>query len=158
MEKVRQTLVGLLVVSALVLLVTGPAPCSVTGTEESAAAKGTNAFAIDLYGKIRKPEGNLIFSPYSVSTALAMAYVGARGRTESQMAKTLHFSGERGKVNQGFHGLTAQVLSARKEKQVEINIANALWAEKSYPISKEYLESIRLNFTQPGGFSQLPVV
>ena len=35
--------------------------------------------------------GNLFYSPYSISLALAMTYGGARGETERQMADTLHF-------------------------------------------------------------------
>src|ERR1700723_1607982 len=53
-------------------------------------AQDNSAFAFDLYDQLSGTEGNLFFSPYSVSTALAMTYGGARGETESQMAKTLH--------------------------------------------------------------------
>src|SRR5208282_3777659 len=44
---------------------------------------GNTAFACDLYAQLRKSPGNLFFSPYSVSTALAMTYAGARGDTEA---------------------------------------------------------------------------
>src|SRR5574340_336081 len=42
-----------------------------------------NAFAVDLYQKLRTQEGNLFFSPYSISVALAMTYAGARGAPPS---------------------------------------------------------------------------
>jgi len=58
---------------------------------ESAIVEGNNKFAIDLYDKLKTREGNLFFSPYSISTALAMTYAGAQGQTESQMTKVLHF-------------------------------------------------------------------
>ena len=57
----------------------------------STLAGGNNAFAFDLYGALAGSEGNLFFSPHSISTALAMAYAGARGETERQMADTLQF-------------------------------------------------------------------
>lgn len=53
--------------------------------------RGNNEFALELYAKLRVRQGNLFFSPYSISTALAMAYAGARGQTENQMAEVLHF-------------------------------------------------------------------
>ncbi|MGA2538464.1 MAG: serpin family protein, partial [Terracidiphilus sp.] len=59
---------------------------------QSALVEGNNAFALDLYAQLRKQDGNLFFSPESVSTALAMAYAGARGETAAQMATTLHFT------------------------------------------------------------------
>ena len=48
-------------------------------------------FAFDLYRQLKAEEGNLFFSPYSISTALAMTYAGARGQTAEQMGQTLHF-------------------------------------------------------------------
>src|SRR3990170_1362649 len=61
-------------------------------TDVAEVAQGNNAFAFDLYQALRESaDGNLIFSPYSISTALAMTYAGARGDTETEMARTLHF-------------------------------------------------------------------
>ena len=53
---------------------------------------GNNAFALDLYRRLSEKDGNIVFSPYSISTALAMTYAGARGETAEQMAKVLHFT------------------------------------------------------------------
>ena len=53
---------------------------------------GNSAFAFDLYHALRETsDGNLFYSPYSISLALAMTYGGARGETERQMADTLHY-------------------------------------------------------------------
>ena len=49
------------------------------------------AFGLDLYTQV-KGNGNVFFSPYSVSTALAMTYAGARGATQKEMARVLHFN------------------------------------------------------------------
>ena len=55
--------------------------------------QGNNEFAWDMYAQLRKDNtGNIVFSPYSISTALAMTYGGARGETEKEMAKVLHFT------------------------------------------------------------------
>jgi serpin B len=53
---------------------------------------GNNEFALDMYASLSHREGNLFFSPYSISSALAMTYAGARGNTETQMARTLRFT------------------------------------------------------------------
>ena len=61
-----------------------------TETEVTDLVRGNGAFAFDLYRTLSAADGNLFFSPYSISTALGMTYAGARGETESQMADTLH--------------------------------------------------------------------
>ncbi len=143
MNRLQPIFLALLVMSGLALFIPGPVPCQATSPDGEAAAKAVNAFAIDLYGQLRKTEGNLFFSPYSVSAALAMAYTGAAGNTETQMAKVLHFSLEKPKINGAFRTLSEQVLAAGRGKDVELNIANALWAEKSFTFKKEFLESVR---------------
>ena len=55
-------------------------------------ATANNAFACDLYGRLRMQDGNLFFSPYSISTCLAMVDAGARGSTAAQMAAVLAFA------------------------------------------------------------------
>jgi len=50
-------------------------------------------FAIDLYQQLAKENAseNLFFSPYSISSALAMTAEGARGETAAEMGKVLRF-------------------------------------------------------------------
>ena len=62
-------------------------------------ADSNNVFALDLYHQLKNKEGKLFFSPYRISTALAMTYGGARGNTEKQMAKVMHFSLEQKKLH-----------------------------------------------------------
>src|SRR5437660_11971290 len=57
-----------------------------------AVVQGDTAFALDLYARLRGEDGNLFFSPYSISTALAMTRAGARGDTAAEMDKVLHFT------------------------------------------------------------------
>lgn len=127
-------------------LLMSAAPTYSAEPETEAAAGAVNAFALDLYKQIRKPAENLIFSPYSISVCLAMTYAGARGTTESQMAKALHFSVGQPKITKALGTLNAQVLSAGEGKNAELNVANALWAERSFPLLKEYADSVRINF------------
>ena len=54
-------------------------------TEMKPLVEANTAFALQLYGKLRSTEGNLALSPYSISSALAMTYAGARGDTARQM-------------------------------------------------------------------------
>ena len=52
--------------------------------------QGNNAFALDLYSRLRQGDGNRFVSPFSISTALAMTYLGAQDETALQIARALN--------------------------------------------------------------------
>ncbi|MCI0637733.1 MAG: serpin family protein [Gemmataceae bacterium] len=103
--------------------------------------QGNNEFAFDLYRRLaQKEKGNVIFSPYSISIALAMTYAGARGETAKEMAKVLHFSlGQEG-THPAFAALN-QSLQPPSEKPLpfQLNIANALWGQERYGFREQFL-------------------
>ncbi|HQK93713.1 MAG TPA: serpin family protein [Armatimonadota bacterium] len=68
-----------------------PAP-QATEDDRKALADGNRKFACALYHELAQGEGNVVFSPLSISTAMAMVYAGARGETEKQLADVLHFT------------------------------------------------------------------
>ncbi len=94
--------------------------------------ESNNAFAFDLYAKLSQEEGNLFFSPYSISTALAMTYAGARGETETQMAATLHFTLEQSALHLAFASLADHLQSLQKKENIALTIANALWMQQDF--------------------------
>lgn len=112
---------------------------------------GNNAFALDIYQSLRSKSGNLILSPYSISIALGMTYAGARGETETQMAKTLHYDLPQVQLHPAFNSLD-QALAARgtpkseEEAPLQLNIANSVWAEQTFPFQREYLDVIAQNY------------
>ena len=87
---------------------------------------GNTAFACDLYAQLWNTPGNLFFSPYSVSTALAMTYAGARGDTETQMAQVLHFGRSQAPLHSTFGALQRQLDQANQQQGIELSLANAL--------------------------------
>ena len=112
--------------------------------EESADVKpivtGNTAFALELYGQLRTQEGNLFLSPYSISTALAMTYGGARGATEKQMAKTLHFGLPQEQLHLGFAALQSRLNAVQQKGKIKLAIANSLWPHKGYDFLPAYLD------------------
>jgi serine protease inhibitor len=97
------------------------------------------AFACDLFGQLRSQPGNLFLSPYSISTALAMAYGGARGDTASQMASALHFSLPPEQLHPAFADLQKGLNAVQQKGQVKLAVANSLWPQKGYEFLPAYL-------------------
>ncbi|MCK5214319.1 MAG: serpin family protein [Candidatus Omnitrophica bacterium] len=93
---------------------------------------GNSGFGFDLYQELKEKKGNLFFSPYSISTALAMTYAGARGQTEKEMAKVLHFSLEQEPLHSSFSKLHSELTGIQDKGHIKLSIANSLWAQEGY--------------------------
>jgi serpin B len=106
-------------------------------------AGGNTAFALDLYARLETTDGNLFFSPYSISTSLAMTYAGARGNTATQMAQTLHFTTNQIQLAVSFGRLQWQLNHEPAMPAVELNMANGLWAQPDHPFLPAYLNVAR---------------
>lgn len=119
-----------------------------------AVAKGSNVFALRAFSELAKREGNLFFSPYSISSALAMTYAGARGRTATQMAEVLAFSLPPDRLNPALSGLMAGLNA--KGKPYELHVANALWGQTQYPFAPAFLQTIKTHFG--GGFREVDFI
>lgn len=106
--------------------------------DQATVVEGNNEFALALYGQLRTQGGNLFFSPESVSTALAMAYAGARGDTAAEMAKTLHFTLPPERLHPAMGALLAGLNAPHDAYQ--LRVANDLWAERDYKFLDDFLK------------------
>jgi len=114
--------------------------------DEAAVVKGNNEFALDLYAQLRTHEGNLFFSPNSISTALAMTYAGARGQTAGEMAKTLHFTLEQDRLPAAYATLVKELNAEDQKRAYQLRVANALWGQKGYPFRADFLKITHDNY------------
>ena len=118
----------------------------------SSLAGSNAAFAFDLYRELRSDPGNLFFSPYSVSAALAMTLAGARGETAAQMDRALRFELDRKRLHQAFSGLN-EVLNSRGEPSeryegegFEFHVVNAAWPQTGYSLLETFVDTIETNY------------
>jgi len=96
------------------------------GAEVERLARGNAAFAVDFYHELRASEGNIFFSPLSVSSALAMTYAGARENTAKEMKKALHFTLGPAQLHSTFKSLCRELKTNAREGGHKLNIANGL--------------------------------
>lgn len=89
----------------------------------------------DLYLKL-PPDGNLFFSPVSVRLALCLAALGARVETRRQMCEVLGLPDD----DQAIADEIVRVTGAVASRDIKIEMGNRLFAEKTFPFKKDYLE------------------
>src|SRR5579884_516966 len=137
-----KALCGSLPLVAVVLAVPPSSPAA-EPADTAAVVRGDNAFAFELYAQLRSKDGNLFFSPYSISAALAMTSAGARGRTLDEMNSTLHFPPQE-RLHPAFKALNARINGTPDGKRgYRLSTANALWAQKGFDCRPEFLKLTR---------------
>lgn len=121
-----------------------------TPSEARPAADSMNRFAFDLYRQLEGDAPNVVFSPYSVVTALAMTWNGAAGQTYDEMTAVLYADDG---YNQAMNALDAAITSRAGEYEVgdetvtlELETANQLWGQKDFPFESTFLDVIAANF------------
>jgi serpin B len=123
-----------------------------TSNEQALLVEGNSAFAFELYQALKGKEGNLFYSPYSISLALAMTYAGARGQTAQQMADTLQFMLEQDRLHPAFNWLDAELASRGEGAQgkdgegFRLNVVNAIWGQNDYEFLPAFLDVLAENY------------
>ncbi len=136
-----------LILFVLVLFISGCAQnvpnlddSGITPEIASSVVEANNLFAMDLYSKYsEQKDGNIFFSPYSISTALAMTYEGARGETADEIRNVFHYP-DKETLRVGNAGVYNEINAPNQEYR--LSVANALWAEQTYPFLSEYLQIV----------------
>ena len=135
--------------TAIILLLTISASSPKRQSGPESIAQNNNVFAFDLYQRIKeKTDQNIFFSPFSISTALAMTYAGANGETANEMAKTMHF----GPNEPDFHyayGSYLNVLEDNAKGNIQLRIANRLWGEKTYKLRPDFIKLNKRAYDSP---------
>jgi len=133
-------LLGLLCLTGTSTFATGP-------SDMQKLVDGNSTFALELYHSLTNSmEGNLVFSPYSISTALGMVYAGARGDTETQMAQTLHFTLPQDRLHEAFQQLQQEREQLVSGGDVELKVANSLWPQTGYPFLGDYIRLLEKDY------------
>jgi len=128
--------------NSLVLLLTGVLflPTITFAQSPNSVIDANNQFAFELYSQYKTKSGNIFFSPYSISSAIAMAYEGARGQTADEIRSVFHFPKDETLLRESF--LEINNFINRKDKEYTLRSANALWAQENYPFLPGYFSLV----------------
>jgi serpin B len=132
---------------ALALLLPAPAVQAAKKFQRFTLVKDNTQFAFNLYEQLRKQDGNLFFSPYSISSALGMTYGGARGDTAKEIAKAMHFSLDPADLHSAFSDISKEIADEGNSKRgYQLTAANALWGQKDAGFTPEFLKLTKENY------------
>ena len=119
-------------------------------TDVHALVAANSQFAFDLYHELAResPTKNLLFSPESISYALAMTNAGARGNTANEIGKTLHFDAlPADQLDVAFNALAQALLAPRTAHDkglapLQLSTSNSAWGQRGFPFEQAYLDTL----------------
>jgi serpin B len=138
---------------------------------QALVVQGNNAFAVALYRQLQNAPSNLFFSPYSISTALAMAYAGAEEATQEQMAQTLRYptsaqalqklgltqaSLDQEQFDKAFGQVIKDLNAQGARSKNELRVANALWGQRDYEFARAFVSTVERRYN--GNFQEVDFI
>ena len=122
-----------------------------TGTKGDVAdarsvALASRRLGFALHEALRERSGNLVYSPLSVFTLLAMLRQGARGHTEAELKRVLHWPGESQALASAVHDFAEALRADSSPETFTLSSANALWLQLGHPLQPEFEETLRSSF------------
>lgn len=122
----------------------------VSGEAIAALARSNATFALDLYRDLAaRTDTNIVLGPTSISTTLAMVYVGARGETAAEMANVLHFDAAQTDLSSTFNALDLALTSRSQEGVIDLRLANQGFAAPGLSFLDSYLATLGRDFGAP---------
>jgi len=136
------------IIITVVLFIFSYKPTQTPETDETGSSQqginevvsANNRFAFDLFSQLNKSDkGNIFYSPYSIFTALATTYEGARMQTADEIKSVFHFP-----ENNILRPNSAAIYNHinKKDKPYKLNTGNALWVQKNYKLLDKYLSTV----------------
>ena len=113
-------------------------------SDTTTLVEGNSQFAFNMYQALKDEPGNLFYSPYSITQALAMTYAGAHGKTQQQMVAALHFAFPDDRLHATLNALDVGMAAAGESQDehnaFRLSMLNALWGQSGYAFQPDFLD------------------
>lgn len=108
-------------------------------------ARDNNDFGFKLFAEMKNSEQkNILISPFSLSEALAMTYLGSDEDTKSEISKVMNFKGNDKLFHGSFNALDTVLNKSRPDNTLKT--VNALWFDKSYEVNESFTKELQKNY------------
>jgi serpin B len=114
----------------------------------TAAAKGEQAFAFALYGKLARAPGNIAIAPSSIATVLGMVAAGAKGATEQQLVDALRVPLPADQLHAAIGGLV-RMLALRSGSGVTLSEVDQAWVQQNLHLVAGFTNTLTRDYAAP---------
>ncbi|XP_055298180.1 serine protease inhibitor 42Dd-like isoform X2 [Sitodiplosis mosellana] len=120
-----------------------------SGAPTNEPTKGIPTFALNFYQSVKSTPGNIIISPLSVASALALLSQASNGKTYDQLVKGLNLSDDKTTTANQCHEYYEMLL--RNAGNAELSIANQIYVNRGYEIKPEFRDVATTKFMSAVG-------
>lgn len=123
-----------------------PAPA----VSSNSIIEGNTKFALNIYRELVDESQNQILSPYSISTAIAMAYAGADGNTATEIQNVFGFGLNTSNFHTAYNQLTSSIENnINSSPNSEVNIVNKIWRSPDLSFLLDYEHIMTNSYLSP---------
>ncbi|HWF23840.1 MAG TPA: serpin family protein [Solirubrobacteraceae bacterium] len=113
------------------------------------AVRASESLGLALLNRLGHGAGNVVFSPYSIETALSMVGEGARGSTARQIDHVL-LTRSPAAVAAGLAALNRRLTAASTAPNApRVDVANGLWVQSGLVLRQPFTEALATLFRAP---------
>ena len=113
--------------------------------------ESNNRFSFDIFKKLKSSNENLIFSPASVTSAIAMTYIGAKNNTFDEISNTFYFNKNQEEFSKGYIKLID--INFKKNSDIKFYNANSLWIQEDLELNQQFLDINKQYFSSSTQFT-----
>ncbi|KGK98504.1 serpin [Methanococcoides methylutens] len=106
-------------------------------------ATANNAFSFDMYTNLTTDD-NIVFSPYSIFTAMAICYDGAETTTQEEIAYVFYYPLSKSVLEKNSKEMMNTINS--DDDNYDLKTANALWVRENYPLNERYADNSKIYY------------
>ena len=109
--------------------------------EQSNNSDSINQFAFNYYSKLKEKEsGNIFFSPFSISSAFAMTYEGAKGQTAEEIQSVFYIPEDNNLRQTKYKNFFDEI--NKEDKKYQLSSVNSLWVQNDFILLNDYRNTI----------------
>ena len=122
-------------------------PAGTLSADVHALVDGWSRFAVDLYQRLvpageAAGAGNLVVSPSSVATVLAMVLPGARGATADEIATVLRSGLDAERAAAAAGSLDSILTDQAEADELDLRLSNAVWTQEGLPLNQGFVRAL----------------
>ena len=112
---------------------------SAKAQNEEIVSNSNNQFAVQFYKNLSQSYGekNVFFSPFSITSAMAIPYYGARSQTKAEFREIFYFPDDPALFGLGYKYIISDI-NGKPEADTVLDVANSLWLQEGISLTKSF--------------------